>query len=132
MKKPLQLTSLATGSDKQYYQARARVTGTRVKFQVECYKLNRDYGAMFMVATVKNKWIADAITWEANNGDSNLSSLHPDSNEKYVTVQFRLPTGTNKIQVQMKSQNKTNRDYGLAFSVYQIGLHASLKAMLKD
>jgi hypothetical protein len=121
--------SLAKGSKRTYYQARVRVSGSQIKFQVETGKLNRDYGITFVADLGYNEVVRNAIQKKENEGLT-LGSLYDGSKERYVLCQFRLPHGTNKIRVQMRTERE-NRSYGLAFDLYQIGLQASLKAHIK-
>ena len=119
--------SLAEGSDRKYYLARVRADGLKVKFQIQTSKLNRDYGATFVVDVTKMPSVIHAVQHKERHGLT-VSSLYKGSNERYVLCQLRLPHGSNKIRVQMRLPQPMNREYGIAFDVYQIGLHASLKA----
>jgi hypothetical protein len=128
------VTSLAIGSTRQYWSARVRLDSVGLKFQVKTTKLNRDYGATFY-ATLDSSLFSDLIRQaikEKMKHSSNVPSLYHKSKETYVLCQFRLPHGANKIHVQVSTGEQYNRPYGIAFGLYQIGLHASLKAHIKN
>jgi hypothetical protein len=100
----------------------------RFKFQIPSSRLNRDYGATFDAYGFDTEWIRKEIDNMVKQ--TGKFSLYKGSAETYVPCRIRLPRGTNKIQVQVRTAGigSANRPYGLAFSIYQIGLHKSLKA----